>query len=128
MHDVLSQDPEDSEEKSGPYASLRPKTSLSFIEGKQRPQDLSKKTNKVCPEFKVMSVLRLNLHRTKNSWPLNLLVIYLFKGVPPPTYILWDVDPNHQIFSSRSSLRIAFEIADAPTPQYRSLPPSNPIS
>ena len=28
---------------------------------------------------------RLNLHRTKNSWPLNLLVIYLFKGVPPPT-------------------------------------------
>ncbi|MBU1206128.1 MAG: hypothetical protein KKH04_04250, partial [Proteobacteria bacterium] len=66
MHDVLSQDPEDSEGKSGPYASLRPKTSLSFIEGKQRPQDLSKKTNKVCPEFKVMSVLRFNLHRTKN--------------------------------------------------------------
>ena len=31
-----------------------------------------------------MSVLRLNVHRTKNSWPLNLLVIYLFKGVPPP--------------------------------------------
>jgi len=42
--------------------------------------------------------------------------------------VLWDVDQNHQIFSSRSSFRIAFEIADTPTPQYRSLPPPNPIS
>jgi hypothetical protein len=30
--------------------------------------------------------------------------------------VLRDVDQNHQIFSSRSSFRIAVEMADAPSP------------
>ncbi len=54
--------------------------------------------------------------------------VFFLSASPETVRVLRDVDQNHQMFSSRSSFRIAVEMADAPIPKYRSLPPSNPTS